>query len=190
MTAQSIIKRYPGYREVELEEVLRCFLRAEANRSKFACKKEELLKWCELSKAELRQKVREWAHGRDDKNPLLVWTVGISEDKHYEKIDQWGLAQVPLMEIFSSGINEAMKDDLDAVKGNVLDFVEKFAGKYAEFNNQLAAENDLGPLAVIAHEKVDRRGKLELIDGVHRAVAMIRGGKEWTSCYVGILTIK
>lgn len=83
-----------------------------------------------------------------------------------------------------------MKDDLDAVKGNVLDFVEKFAGKYAEFNNQLAAENDLGPLAVIAHEKVDRRGKLELIDGVHRAVAMIRGGKEWTSCYVGILTIK
>jgi ParB/Sulfiredoxin domain len=165
-------------------EVVRHFLRLEATRTEFADRKDELLAWCGLPDAEVICKARQFAEERDDVNPVLVYTVGVRDDSRYLRVASWTRERVRCRDIYTCGISPCMRDDINAVGGNLLAFALQSSGKYPEFR-PLGELSDVSRiLIVVHHSRDDRHGEYEIIDGAHRAVAFCRARIDDVDAYV------
>jgi hypothetical protein len=81
------------------------------------------------------------------------------------------LAIVDIRSLYSCGINPKMKADLDAVQGNLARF-SKVAHNYSEFRMDSLPEGDQATIITVDRRCAGREGTIEVIDGVHRVVAM------------------
>lgn len=178
---------YTSIKTVDVAEVIRHFFYMEANREKFSSYKAEILSWYSLPNQDVIQKASEFAKLRDDENPVLVWTVGTQKNKHYLKIDRWDLVTFDLNILYSRGINPSMKNDLSSVMGNLSDFEQIYSKNYEEFLLTTLPEDKSKILIAIARSKPKYKGKLELIDGAHRAISMLKNGITKADAYIGII---
>lgn len=178
---------YTAIRIVDVAEVIRHFFYMEANRDKFSSYKEEILSWRSLSNQDVLQKALEFGKRRDDINPVLTWTVGTATNKHYQKLDQWSFGTIDLNILYSHGINTSMKNDLSSVMGNLSDFAQIYSKNYKEFLLTTLPEDKFKILIAIARSNPKYKGKLELIDGAHRAISMLKNGITKTDTYIGII---
>ena len=181
---------YERIQECNAAEVLRHFVRLEASRSKYADKREEMINWISLPDIAFIQQVHNFAQVRDDENPTIVWTIGSETNKHYLKVRRWFLAKINLECLYTCGISCKMRQDLDSVNGNLKKFVkEGYAKKYGEFHmNFIPSDTETRRVIGIAHLKPDRDGKIEIVDGVHRAVAMLANEISLSQAYIAELS--
>lgn len=177
---------YEFIRESSVAEVLRYFISMEAE--KYADKREEMLKWLSLHDRKLIRKIRKFEKKRDDDNPTLGWTIGTRANSNYLKISRWIFTDIRLVDLYSCGINSDMKDDLDSVKGNLKHFVDAgYPRKYPEFRlESVPPEGEARIFVGIARSDPNRDGSIELIDGSHRAVAMLANSITSTNAHIGI----
>ena len=123
-------------------------------------------------------------------SPVSQWTMmGIRG----RKIDSWVLRKgVPLKECWTAGIDKRKtKDAEDKVSGNlVLLGKSKHSAAKAEFENCKMPPPDKQTLIGILQRKDSRKGKIQLLDGAHRLVAMWRNRFRKTDMYLGTLTPK
>jgi hypothetical protein len=167
--------------------VIRHFLRIEASRRKYYKKKEEILSWCRLFDEEMLARARCFADERDDTNPVLAYTVGTAKADYSKKIAFWNRECIKCAEIYTCGISPQMSSDIDAVRGNMLDFALGPAAKFPEFAEGAALPQENTVIIVVEQGKAGRKGAYELIDGAHRLVALCLGRVETVEAYVGHL---
>jgi hypothetical protein len=172
--------------EISMRKVLEHFLRVESNAPKYAARKAEFEHWISKSNWEFFQHVRVFADSRDDVHPLLTWTVGTRDNKHHERVRRWISARVRLGRLYSCAISDEVKADLDECRGNLTLFSDR-AWKYPEFRMDTVPQGDLAIIVAISHTVPSRSGTEEVVDGVHRAVAMIANGVEDTWAYIAEL---
>jgi hypothetical protein len=165
-------------------EVVRHFLRLEAQRSKYSGRKDELLSWCELPDSEVLEKAKGFAEERDDVNPVLVYTIGIRKDDRNERVASWTRERIKCRDVFTSGISSRMRSDIDAVRGNIFAFAQGPASKYSEFRPLAALCEITSTVIVVAHRVEGKDGEYEAIDGAHRLVALCRAGVQEVDAYV------
>lgn len=180
---------YEVIRQSNVTEVLKHFIQMEASRPKYTNRKKEMLEWITFPDAAFIKEVEKFKEGRcaeGEENPTFVWTIGTSKNKHYLKVSRWVLANVNLQCLYTQGINPAMRNEIEAVGGNLKRFVEcGYARNYSEFQVSLNLPPEEARIFVgIAHHKHDRNGKIELIDGAHRVVAMMSGGLTSAKAYI------
>ncbi len=168
---------------VKPAEVVRHFLRLEATHPKYAGRQDELLAWCKLSDAEVLDRVRGFAGERDDINPALVYTVGVRNDTRHSQVSTWTRERVMCEDIYTCGISSCMRTDIDAVRGNLLEF-SYCCNKYPEFRPLLPLTEISSIVILVDHQKPDRNGQYEVIDGVHRLAALCCAGIQDVEAYV------
>lgn len=131
-------------------------------------------------------------------SPVLVWTVGVSGDDSYEKVDKWYLTKINLNELYSCAMGQDIQSDLDTVQGNLKDFaalVKNDPCRYPEFNLACFPEDEEKQTVIgVAHSTCDRqgnirKGSIELIDGARRTVSMLANGLTHAPAYIAIVTI-
>lgn len=178
---------YEIINESSIAKVLRHWIRLEANRSRYADRREEMLKWATLSDRRLIRRIRKFERTRDDDNPALGWTIGTRRNKNYQKVSCWVLARVSLPHLYTCGISSAMKDDLNCVNGNLKRFVDEgYAAKYPEFRlDSIPPEGEARTVIGIARVEYGQDGTIELIDGAHRVAAMLANGITVSDAYIG-----
>ena len=170
-------------------EIVRHFLRLEARRSKYSNRKDELLGWCQLSDSEVMVNARGFAKKRidvnpDDVNPVWVYTVGVGGDDRSSQVAAWSRERIRCGDIFAPRISSQMQPDIDEVRGNILAFAQGPASKYSEFRPLAALCEVTGILIVVAQRLQGKDGEYEVIDGVHRLVALCRAGIQEVEAYV------
>jgi hypothetical protein len=180
---------YRLIRTASMREVVEHFVTVESTRAKYAGLREQLHTWRDLDDTTLFARIRDLADTRDDVNPTLTWTIGTGGNNHHERVERWVLAEVRLNSLFSCGINEATRADLESVQGNLALFAP-LSTKYPEFQSTAVQDGERRPIIVVAHVLSGRAGTIEVIDGVHRAVAMVRNGIVNTSAFLGQLKSK
>lgn len=170
---------------VTVADVVRHFIRMEASREKYANKSGEMREWLKLPDSEFIQKVHEFERSRDDVNPALLWTIGTKGNE----ISCWTLKKVPLTDLYTCGINSKMKADIDSVQGNLKRFADAgLAKKYSEFRvNSVPSQGDFRTLIGIAQSVDKRDGSIQIIDGCHRAIAMLANSIMKSDVYIGKL---
>ena len=165
-------------------EFVRHFLRLEATHPKYSDRKDELLAWCELSDSEVMMNARRFAEVRGDVNPVLVYTGGITGDDRSSQVAGWTRGRIKCGDIFAPRISSQMQSDINEVRGNILAFAKDLASKYSEFQPLAALCEDTSILIVVAHRVPSKDGEYEVIDGVHRLVALCRAGIQEVEAYV------
>lgn len=158
--------------ETSMRVVLEQFLVDEATRPQYAKDLAALDDWRQLSDADFLVKVQEFAAKRTDTNPGLTWTIGTTGNEHHLKAARWVEEEIDIDELFSCGLNPAMKVDLDDVHGNVVEFAHKHGHKYPEFRLNETPADELKRVIAVRHSKAGHNGSLEILDGAHRCVAM------------------
>ena len=172
--------RYDILRESHVAEILRhyiCTGRQTKERSK-------RLKWLHLSDKRLLQKFHELDKTQINDEPTLLWAVG----PRAERVSRWVLANsIHLADLYSCGIRSEMKGDLDCVKGNLKQFVKTGCfRKYDDFKRpSIPREGKARTVIGVAHFKSDRHGRIELVDGAHRVVALLANDIESCRAYIG-----
>ena len=157
-------------------EVLKHFIRIEATRSKYVDKREEMMGWiCLDNPDEFIQEVRNFEKTRKDENPAILWTIGTEKDPvRPHKIRRWILAKVDLRSLYTLRINSKINPHLDLVNGNLERFVRRgYPAEHDEFHTSHVPTNEKRVVIGIAHFKENRDGEIEIVDGCHRAIAML-----------------
>ena len=159
----------------------------ELTKKQFNSRGAEIHEWFSLPDPEFIQKVKEFEKGREDDNPTLGWTVGTRRSKTYLKVRRWVLAQVYLSVLYSCGINPCMKEDLDAVRGNLKQFwMNEYTKKYREFRlDSTPSEGKAKTIIGIARSKPERNGSIQVIDGAHRVIGMVANDIHQCWAYLG-----
>jgi hypothetical protein len=165
-------------------EIVRHFLRLEATRKKYSDRSGELLAWCSLPDSEVMAKARQFTKERYDVNPALLYTVGIGEDNRHTSVKSWTRERVQCREIYTCGISSSMRPDIDSVRGNLIEFALQSASKYPEFRPLSNLSDATSIVILVHHRRDDRAGDYEVIDGVHRLVALCRAGIQDVEAYV------
>jgi hypothetical protein len=166
-------------------EVVRHFLRLEARREEYRDRMKDILSWCELPDEQLLKRTRAFADERNDTNPALAYTVGTPKADFSSRIVLWKRGRICCSEAYTCGISPAMSRDIDAVAGNVCEFASRFATNYVEFRDARLPQGEAAVIIAVAQTKQGKNGKYELIDGVHRLVALCRCGVEAVEGYIG-----
>jgi hypothetical protein len=128
-------------------------------------------------------------------SPLVVWTIGgVSKDGRTDqrRVSRWvRVESMPLDALYSNGAWSEINRRFDEpdVRGNLKAFTARFV-TLPEFANcfRLTDEpqSELRLLVGVYHMSSSRRGSIELIDGLHRAVAMIHQGNTDAPAFIAI----
>ena len=172
--------------------VLRHFIRVESTKSKYADRREELMGWIRLSDMDFINKVQNFEKERDDVNPAILWTIGTEKDlPRPPKVRCWILAKINLGSLYTCGINSEINAHLDLldVKGNLKSFV---LGKYVHEHGEIRtdsfpADKELTTFIGVAHPTSGLDGEIEVLDGNHRAMAMLANKSEHAEAFIAEL---
>ena len=181
--------------EVCRKEVIHCFLKADfekdsADYGNLRFTLPELLKMDLPKLNAVLEGPEDTKHTNSYKDsPVSQWTM---MRRRGRKIDSWVLRKgVPLKECWTARINKKTKAAEDKVGGNlVLLGKSKHPAAKAEFENCKMPPPDKQTLIGILQRKDSRKGKIQLLDGAHRLVAMWRNRFRKTDMYLGTLTPK
>ena len=160
------------------------FLRDEASRGKYAEALKDFEEWAGLSDGPFYYRVRNFAELRDDTNPVLTYTIGTKNNQHHKSVVKWEEREVPLDEIFTCGINPCMRDDLNDVAWKLAAFARKHACKYQEFRLDEIPPVEKRRAISVQHEVAGKVGRFEILDGVHRCVALTVNGFSTVRAFV------
>ena len=172
--------------------VLKHFIRVESTKNKHAEKREELMGWISLPDMDFIDRVRDFEKQRCDENPIFVWTIGTAKNStRYQEVKRWILARINLGSLYTCGINSEINAHLDMldVNGNLKSFV---LGKYVHEHEGICtdsfpADKELTTFIGVAHHTEDRDGEIEVLDGNHRAMAMLANGVERAEAFIAEL---
>ncbi|HUB66777.1 MAG TPA: hypothetical protein VL981_04765 [Candidatus Methylacidiphilales bacterium] len=143
----------------------------------------------ELSADRLREHIRKFAERKQNGSPIFPWTVGYRENESYRQIKRWVYADVDIERLYTCGIDPnkvSMKADLIKARGNLNKFAKCYAHKYPEFEpREVPVEKQV--IFGIKKEETDKNGTIELLDGAHRTVAMLRNGDTRSKGFTGII---
>lgn len=175
-----MIKRPASVREVILH-----FLQVESTRPQYAFLTAQISAWQNQPDDRFMDQVRQFAAGRNDVNPVFTWTVGTQNNRHHERVQKWVLAQIPLGQVYSDGINSDVNVTLASCGWN-LGRLAQSAAQHPEFRITEVPSADLLRLVAI-HEPRTGRGEYQIVDGAHRAVSMLVAKMSEAEAYVAEL---
>ena len=137
-------------------------------------------------------KVCDFKKQRCDENPVFVWTIGTEKNAtRYRKVKRWILARINLESLYTCGINSKINAHLELpdVRGNLRSFVLRgYVNEHSEIRTDSApTDKELTTFIGIAHRTDDRDGDIEVLDGNHRAMAMLANGIERAEAYIAEL---
>ena len=172
--------------------VLRHFIRVESTKKKYADRREELMGWIRLSDMDFINKVQNFEKERDDVNPAILWTIGTEKDRSRPpKVRCWILAKINLGSLYTCGIKSKINAHLELpdVRGNLKSFV---LGKYVHEHGEIRtdsfpAEKELTTFIGVAHPTSGLDGEIEVLDGNHRAMAMLANKSEHAEAFIAEL---
>src|SRR2546427_71816 len=97
---------YSRLRDASIRDVLTHFIECEMTREKYATQIPEIKSWYSLRDDEFLARLKEFANRRDDDNPILTWTVGTKDNKHFQRVKAWKLVTAPIQEFYSRSVNK------------------------------------------------------------------------------------
>lgn len=171
-------------------EVLEYFLELEATKPAYASRRLEFEAWKKLDDDSFFSLVKRFGNEQEGLNPLLTWTVGTQKTlfhNYNKRVSSWCEGIVPLEQVYTMGINQSMKGDLSLSSWNLERFTRSHAQKYEEFQLQRHPGRSSIRIVVVKHRKIGKIGEYEIIDGAHRAIAMIHQGVRETPAYIARL---
>lgn len=168
----------PASDKIKVVDVVRLFVRLESGKQDIQDRYGDISQWLDLPNSALIAKVKRWKRTHDN-NPTLRWTVGL-EACH---VGRWTKEIVPLDSLFTCGINPKMQAHLESVRWNIAAFAQGPSSHYPEFEYDLPP-SELRTLIGVRQLKSGKKGSIQLIDGAHRAVALIRNGVMKSPCYI------
>ena len=164
-------------RLVDRREVMSHFIPIEREKMK-----KPLIDCSVMSTEELEDEVRNLCFSRGA-IPFGIYLVGRRDDPRNKLIVQWVLGTIPVQELYSCGVNPLTTDPI-------------FKG--CNWNLSAACSNLPCPqmskamdetkeiIVTIKQEKQGKNGRFEVIDGFHRAMAMIQEGRKQIHSYIGL----
>ena len=172
--------------------VLKHFIRVESQKCDYKDKREEMITWISLPDQAFIDKVRDFEKQRTDENPIFGWTIGTEKNPtRWQEVKRWILAKIKLGSLYTCGINSEINAHLDmlGVNGNLKSFV---LGKYVHEHEGICmdsfpADKELTTFIGVAHHTEDRDGEIEVLDGNHRAMAMLANGVERAEAFIAEL---
>jgi hypothetical protein len=128
-------------------------------------------------------------------NPVVVWTIG-GVNRHGQKdrrqVSQWVRVKgAPLDAFYSNGAWGEINRRFDEaeIQGNLKAFTLRYAAT-SEFAPSFRLTDvprpEMQSLVGVYHASSSRHGTIELIDGLHRAVAMIHQGHTDAPAFLAI----
>ena len=90
-----------------------------------------------------------------------------------------------LSEFYTRDLNPTVKPVLDRVKGNLRAFEPK-SMKFPEYQNVFVPDPKDATVFGVLHKTPGRKGTIQLIDGAHRIVAMVRAKAKTTDAFLAI----
>lgn len=180
-----------------VEDVIRLFLRADLGKRHSSdasadASLEKQARECLVQPNEaLPEQFRSYLEAvKDIGNPTAVWTIGRGGDRRCDDVRLWiKVAQVPLGALYSKGVNEKVDPYLQRFGGNIASFAPSADLIRCEFPHLDAVPPDKGDartlIGVVSHTDFVV-GRVELIDGFHRAVSLIRQGAGSVPAYLAL----
>lgn len=173
-------------------KVLKHFIRVESTKNKYAERREELMGWIHFPDIDVIDKVRDFEKQRCDESPIFVWTIGTEKNPtRHRKVKRWILARINLGSLYTCGINSEINAHLDMqdVNGNLKSFVLRgYVNEHREIRTDSApTDKEFTTFIGIAHRTSGRDGEIEVLDGNHRAMAMLANGGERAEAFIAEL---
>ena len=173
-------------------KVLKHFIRVESTKSKYAERREELMGWISLPDMDFIDRVRDFEKQRCDENPIFVWTIRTAKNStRYQEVKRWILARINLGSLYTCGINSEINAHLELpdVRGNLKSFVLwKYVHEHGEIRtDSFPAEKELTTFIGVAHPTSGLDGEIEVLDGNHRAMAMLANKSEHAEAFIAEL---
>jgi len=164
-------------RQVDRREVMSHFIPIEREKMKMP-----LIDCSVMSTEELEDEVRNLCFSRGA-IPFGIYLVGTVNDCRNKRIVKWILGAIPVQELYSCGVNPLTTDPI--LKG-------------CNWNLSAACSNLPCPqmskamdetkeiIVTIKQNTPEKKGRFEVIDGFHRAMALIREGRKEVRSYIGL----
>jgi hypothetical protein len=169
---------YSVIRPASVNEVIRKFIQFESEKQGADHFKELLREIENLSEEETKKCVRQFAERTNNGSPIFPWTTGMGRNEWFQKVNCWVFATVDLPQLYTRGIRDNTRDDLNQVAGN-LDAFNSHVYKYPDtFKLDAALPEDLRTIFAVSKSEPGKRGSIELIDGAHRTINMLHNGTE------------
>jgi len=170
--------------EVTLDDVLIQFLKAERHRwSTVPSELHHRIERCISHRgADIGIVVREYFERMGNKeNPVYTRLLGPRSTKN----ESFHFTNIPVGRLISKGADLELKSSLDCVGGRITDFAQSKARDFPDIFPRLgnSPQGDLRTLITIVGKDNGISG-VEVIDGFHRAVAMILLGEEVIPAFV------
>lgn len=163
-----------GETTCSVDEVLCCFLQIESQKPNAGHFLDLLQRIRGLPGEQSRRRVREFAEKTKNGSPIFPWTVGINNDERWKNVRRWIYTDVELNQLYTCGINPStMKESLTKVHGYLVKFTRCFAHNFPEFRLDQIPPEKLRTIFGVKRRDNNKDGSIELIDGAHRAVAML-----------------
>jgi hypothetical protein len=116
----------------------------------------------------------------DTGNPTAVWTIGRGGDRRCDYVRLWVRAvDVPLGAFYSNGVNQRIDPDLRRLGGKIAAFAplaHLFPSEFPRLDTVPPDKDDARTVIGVVSQTDFVAGRIELIDGFHRAVSLIRQG--------------
>ena len=172
--------------------VLKHFIRVESQKCDYKDKREEMITWISLPDQAFIDKVRDFEKQRTDDNPIFGWTIGTEKNPtRWQEVKRWILAKIKLESLYTCGMNSKINVHLDLpdVKGNLKSFVLKpHAHEHKEIcTDSVPTDKELTTFIRFVHHTAGRDDEIEVLDGNHRAMAMLANGCEHAKAYIAEL---
>lgn len=164
-------------RQVERREVMSHFIPIEREKMGMTPKD------CSaMSTEELEDEVRNLCFSRGA-IPFGIYLVGRRDDPRNKLIVQWVLGTIPVQELYSCGVNPLTTDpilrgcnwNLSAACSNL---------PCLQISKSMDETKEI--IVTIKQVTPGKKGRFEVIDGFHRAMALIRLGRKEVRSYIGL----
>ncbi len=171
--------------KVDEKDVAICFLMADLEKADDYALQIRLHDLKNLDWSALENKLKK--SNSFQKSPVSGWLME-NKERESKIIDRWVCREeVRLEDCWTSGIRPELQKAIDEVKGNLVRLSKHpDPNVIAEFEKCKMPNCNNRTLIGIYHEKIgEKQGNVEIIDGVHRLVAMWRNGMQKTSMFLG-----
>ena len=180
-----------------VDDVIRLFLGADLgkSRSSDATTDASLKAQARDCLARPNEELPEWFRSYleavgDTGNPTAVWTIGRGGDRRCDHVYLWVRAvEVPLGAFYSNGVNQRIDPDLRRLGGSIAAFAPSahlFPSEFPRLDTVPPDDEDARTLIGVLSKADFVTGRIELIDGFHRAVSLVRQGVGSVSAYLAL----
>jgi len=135
-----------------------------------------------MSIDDLEKEIQALCFPKGESKPIGIYLVGKDDDRRNEQISQWVLGAIPVHELYSCAVNPPTDAILKGCNWNLSAACLKLP--CPQMSKAIDETKEI--IVTIKQEKQGKNGRFEVIDGFHRAMAMIQEGRKQIHSYIGL----